>query len=197
MGWRSKVALLVVAPWFVAAIPKDPPAPIELSAAEVKQAAGREVVIRVEASDQGGAVTGVVDVKAKSDKVIDAIIDCKARMAEIGAISAVDYYDQTPAAFGVKWTLKVLLSTVVFHVKYTVDRPRGWVRYLLDSTKTNDIVATEGAYQVYAHGEGSRIVFRTMSDSGRSLPEWIKRWLAVDSLTDQLAGIRGRAEKTP
>ena len=84
-----------------------------------------------------------------------------------------------------------------FHIIYEMDRAAGWVRYRLDTSKPNDLVDVQGAYQLYAHGDGTRLIYRSLTDSGRRMPQWIKNWLASGSLTEQMSGIRDRAEAAP
>lgn len=81
-----------------------------------------------------------------------------------------------------------------FHIAYDLDPAKRWCRYRLDTTRENDVVDVQGAYQIYRVGERSRLVYRSETDSGRRVPGFIKRWLASDSLTEQMEGIRARAE---
>jgi hypothetical protein len=184
---------LLVLPWLLAAAP---PEPIALTSDEVATLGKGEIVIRTDlpAGTAAGGALGVLDVAAPVDRVIDAILDVEARVGEISGLKTAQVYERTPETVAVRWEVKVLTSTVVFHVRYTVDRATGWIPYGLDTAKSNEIASVEGAYQVYAAGSGSRIVYRSKSDSGRSVPEWLKKWIAVEALSQQLDGIRDRAE---
>lgn len=186
--------LLVLVPWLCAAIPSAPPPPLELTADEVALLASREIVVRIDAGDTGGGATGVVDVAAPIGAAWDALLDLRARVGEISGLRAVEYTVQEPRQLGARWELKVLTSTIVFHVLYELDPERRWVRYALDGSRANDLVAVEGAYQLYEVPGGTRIVYRSEMDSGRPVPGFVKRWLAVDGLTQQLTGVRARAE---
>lgn len=175
------------------------PTPVDLSAEEEKLLDGREIVIREEGSDSGGFVVGILDVKAPPEKVWAAILDFNARVDDVRSLTKVEIYEQSsePEMLGVKWVLSVLMQEIVFHIKYEVDRESGWCRYVLDTSKSNDIVSSEGSYQVLSQGTSSRFIYRSRSDSGRRMPGWVRRWLAVDSLRDQMNGIRKRAEHSP
>lgn len=60
-----------------------------------------------------------------------------------------------------------------------------------------DIQATpEHTFAAVVEG-GTRLVYRSTSDTGRAIPAWIKRWVASEGLSQQLSGIRARAEHTP
>lgn len=185
---------VVLVPWLLAAAP---PAPIALTPEEVTTLSAHDVVVRPQLSEgtAAGAV-GIMDVAAPADRAIDAILDLEARVGEISGLKSAQIYERSPTALGVRWELKVITSTVVFHVRYSIDRTAGWIPYALDPAKSpNDLVSVDGSYQVYpAPGGGTRIVFRSSSDSGRNIPDWVKRWLAVEALTQQLEGIRRRAE---
>lgn len=190
-----KALLLLLLPWLCAAIPDQPPAPILLGAEESAQLAAGQVVVRVDAGgESGGGATGVVDVAAPFERAWAALLDMPARVGEVGGLRSVTNYTQEERTVGTRWELKVLTTSVVFHLLYHLEPERGWVRYALDPSRPNDLVTVEGAYQVYAVPGGTRIVYRSESDSGRPIPQWVKRWLAVDSLTDQLLGIKARAE---
>jgi hypothetical protein len=97
---------------------------------------------------------------------------------------------------GAKFSLRVMGSSIVFHVSYEIDRPGLWAVSVLDETKETDLISVYASYQVVATETGSRIIYRSQSDSGRSIPRWISTWLANNALKDQLTGIRARAEGT-
>ena len=103
---------------------------------------------------------------------------------------------EKPEEQAASWELRVMGTTIVFHTVYRIDRDRTFCVYSLDETKENDLVLVEGSYHVIAHGEGSRIIYRSQSDSGISIPQWLKKWLASGALKDQMSGIRDRAEAT-
>ena len=192
---KSAFTLLFALPWLMAGIPHDPPSPLELTPDEAEKVDKRKVVTRTTASETGGYSTGIVDVSAPPDDLWDAIFDFKARVDEISSLKSVESYGENkePDA-AARWVVSVLRQPIVFHIQYRVDRARGWCRYWLDKSQENDLVAVEGAYQVFATPAGSRFVYRSSMDSGRRIPTWIQNWFAVGSLTEQMMGIRDRAE---
>ncbi len=193
-GWL----LALAGPLLVAAIPHTPPPPLALTADEESTLSEGKIVVRVDpGSETGGGVTGVLDVSAAPDVALDALLDLQARVGEVGGLRSVTRYLDAPEQIGVRWELRVLTFDVVFHNLYTIDRARGWVRYSLDPSKDNALASVEGAYQVYPVPAGTRIVYRTETDSGRRIPQWLKRKIATDSLEEQLSAIGKRAEATP
>ncbi len=188
--------LALVLPWLLAAVPLDPPPPVALTADEQGEIDAGNIVVRMDTSgDTGGAATGITDVAADVDQVWRAVLDLKARIGEVGGLKGVEYYLEQGDRLAARWQLKVLTVPVVFHVDYRLDRPNGWVRYALDTSRENDLVDVQGAYQMYPNDRGgTRLVFISETDSGRNIPTWIKRWLATDSLREQMGGIKARAE---
>ncbi|MEQ1504646.1 MAG: SRPBCC family protein [Myxococcota bacterium] len=169
--------------------------PVDLGADDLAALADRRVVVRPELDGPGGSVLAVVDLAAPPTAAIDAILDLPARVGEIRGLAAAEVYTATPTEVGVRWEVRVLGSSTVFHVAYHPDRSTGSIPYALDPTRSpNDLVRAEGAYQVTPIAGGSRIVYRSSSDSGRSVPGWLERWIATDAVTQQLEGIRARAE---
>ena len=69
----------------------------------------------------------------------------------------------------------------------------GWCVYDLDRSQDNDLESSEGSYQVYAYGTGSRLVYRSQSQS-TILPDFLMKKFAEEGAVDLLTGIRGRAE---
>lgn len=187
-----RLALVLAAATLVAAVPTDPPGPVQLTADEADTVSEGGVITRYDAAD--GMVTGVVDVAATPDAVMTAAVDLRARQAEQRSIQSIVLYEETPEHLGAEWTLSILTSHVVFNILYDIDRPRGWCSYELDTSRHNDIDGSRGAYHVYPYEGGTRLVYYSWSDLGRRTPGWVKKWLAQDSLETQLMGIKRRAE---
>ena len=186
--------------WFLvglvgASVPDRPPAPLELTADEQAEIAKGKVPVRFTDGGTGGGVVGAIDIAADPKTVWAAIFDMGARLDEISGLREATVYEKTPTRMGVRWVVSVLGSHIQFHVLYELEPDRGWCRYRLDTSKDNDLADVQGAYQVYAHGAGTRLIYRSETDSGRRVPGFIKRWAASDSLTAQLQGIQKRAEK--
>ncbi len=181
-----------------AGVPKSPPPPVELSAAAASTVNGGGVHVENiwDEATKMYVTFAVMDVKASPGAVIDAAVDLKARIGEVGAITDVILYRDEPGVRGGEWVLSIMGSENRFSILYEHDRSRGWCYYSLDKSRKNDILGSEGSYQAYAHNGGSRVVYRGYNDSGKAVPGFVSRWLGNSSLTDQMTGIKNRAEKT-
>lgn len=153
------------------------------------------IVVRHQSADTGGGVVAFADIAAKPRVVLDAVMDLRARVDENGAISSLDIYDRQadPERIGAKWTLSVLGSSVVFHLRYACHRDQGYCTYALDRDHDNDIASSEGHYVVLDHDGGTRLIYASNTDTGRTMPGFIRRWISGSSLNTQVEGIRDRA----
>lgn len=189
---------MLVLCWFVAAlaaVPDRAPAPIALTPEEQDLVARREIATRFDpGSANTGGVVGVIDVAATVDATWRAILDVEARVGEISGLSTVRRYLDDGRRLGARWEARIVGQPIVFHVVYELDAASRFIRFHLDSDQTNDIAAVQGAYQLYAAGGATRLVYWSETDSGRPVPSFVKRWLASDALAQQLTGIRARAE---
>ncbi len=182
-----------------AALPPTP-APITVSADETATLA-EDAVVRLDTSSGGSYTIGIIDTDAAPGRAFDAVLDLPPRVAESSNLKSVVIYRRDPPGngqperMGARFTLKILTSTIVFHILYEIDRANGWCVYALDPSQPNDLRLVDGSYHVYTHGSGSRIVNRARSESETSVPEWLKRSLANGALKEQLRGIRDRAER--
>lgn len=177
-----------------AAMP-DEPSPVTLTADEEATLAEGEVVVRLVDAPEGATMVSVIDVDAPPATVLDAVLDVEARVAEIGSLKEIAVYErESPDRMGVRYTLGVMGRRVVFHTEYQIVRSDHWTAYALDQSRENDIEASHGSYRAFSRGEGSRLVYRSFTEAGMSVPNWLKRWLVGGSLKEQLQGIRARAE---
>ncbi len=168
------------------------PPPVSVTAEEAAQLAQGDIVVRYRGG--GKPTLAVVDVAAPPAKVMDAVLDLRARGGDIGALKSVEVYEETPARLGARWELGMSVFTATFHIRYEVDRAAGWCTYTLDDTRENDVSSSEGSYQVYALGAGSRLVYRSVS-SMEGAPDWLKKKVAHSSAREMLGGMKARAEK--
>ena len=180
--------------WALGAVPETAPAPLDLEDTEIKQLAKGHIPVRFTDGGTSGGVIGIVDIAASEDEVWKAVMDVKARVGEISGLREVNLYEDTSEKLGVQWVLSVFGTGVTFHIRYDLDGSKRWCRYRLDTSRENDLVDVQGAYQIYRVGEKTRLVYRSETESGRRVPGFVKRWLASDSLTSQLEGIKARAE---
>ena len=159
-----------------------------------QQWACAHVPVRKSHTSSLAQVTGVVDVRAPADRTWDALLDVEARVGEIRGLKEATVYLREPNRVAAQWVVQVLTSQLRFSIVYDVDRSAGWCRYRLDPSRPNDLVSVEGAYQVLPVTGGTRVIYRSITDTGRQVPDFVRNWLATTSLAAQLVGIRNRAE---
>jgi len=141
-----------------------------------------------------GESVGIVDINAAPDVVIAQVMNLPPRVDEIGPLISLTPYAVSGAEmFGAKWELGASIYSATFHIIYDCDLSAGWCVYDLDPAKDNDLDSTKGSYQVYASDSGSRLVYRSTSQS-TILPDFLMKKFAGDGAVDLLTGIRRRAE---
>jgi len=181
--------------WTALTFAAPPPAYVVTPEEEARLAKG-EVVIRHSDSESGASVVAFANVKASPADALAEAMDLADRKAENNTITGLDIYlkQESPERLGARWELTIMGSKIVFHAIYECHRPQGYCSYALDPTRPNDLAVSEGHYVAVSHSGGSRLIYVSRTDSGRSMPGWIRRWIASSSLTSQVEGIRKRAE---
>lgn len=172
-----------------------PPAPPELTvtADEAAQLAKGEIVVRYPGA--GKETTAVVDIAADPATVMKEVMDLQPRMTEIGGVKSLDIYLDEPGHMGARWEVGIAFIGATFSIDYRYDVGAGWCVYSLDRSRPdNTIQSSDGSYQVYPSGSGSRMVYRSLSVSSPNTPEWVRKKLAFSGARELLGGIKGRAE---
>lgn len=179
------LALITVA---VASVPP----PITTTAKEEAQLAEGSIVIR----DHGrGETVGIVDLQASPKKVLEELLNLKPRVDEVAPIQDISYLEQSEDRIVAQWKVGMFGINARFCIWYETDWEKGWTRFGVDQTRPHDIDHASGSYQVYAHGTGSRLVYRNDADPGSKLPNWARELLASRSMRQQISGIKLRAEQ--
>jgi carbon monoxide dehydrogenase subunit G len=163
-----------------------------MSAAEEAVIAAGDVVVRY--GGPAAQTVAVVDVKATPKAVMASVMDLPARVRDIGSLSAVELYGKSGGQVSAKWMMSVAMVSVEFHIVYDCAMQRGWCVYTLDDSKSNDIESSNGSYQAYAHGDGTRLVYRTDA-MAPGAPEWVRKRLVATSAQEMLGGMKARAEQ--
>jgi hypothetical protein len=174
-----------------AALPPPPP-PISVTAAEQALLDDREVVVRYQGPRK--ETVAIMDMRAAPGVVMGEVMNLEPRQRELSGIKSLQIYEQSAGHLGARWEVGIAMFGAVFHIQYDYDAAAGWCVYALDESKDNTIESSKGSYQVYAQGDGSRMVYRSVSVGSESTPEWLSKKLATGSAKDMLSGIRARAE---
>ena len=169
--------------------------PLEVTFTDAEKASldAGEAVVRTPTAD--GLVVGAVDIPATRQQVMAAVMDFDARVESVGAISAIDVYAPAtdPKGLGTKFTLSVLGTEIVYYIRYDIDDEG--CNFKLDKDKENGIVDTNGGYWTYPAGDKIRLVYWSTTDTGRSVPGFIRNGLTVRSFRNQLTAMRELAPK--
>jgi hypothetical protein len=169
------------------------PAPISVTDEEAAQLAAGEIVVRY--PGPGKETTAVVEIAADPATVMRQVMDLQPRMNEIGGVKSLDVYIDEPGHKAARWDVGIAFIGAVFSIDYEYDTEAGWCVYKLDESRPdNTIQQSNGSYQVYAHGGGSRMVYRSLSIGSAGTPDWVRKKLAFSSARELLGGIKGRAE---
>ena len=107
-------------------------------------------------------------------------------------VLAVDDRD-LPKGLGATFTLSVMGSSVVYHLRYQIDRAAGFCTYTLDPERQHDIASVEGSYRLEPLPQGIRLIYQSRTDAGRAVPGFVKNWLASSSVKTQLEAMKKRA----
>jgi hypothetical protein len=168
------------------------PAPLAEAGAEEESVLAQGLVA-VRFTDEGSIIAWV-DVAATPEATLDAVLDIPARAGDIDSLERVELYKETTeTAIYAKYFTSLLGIEAVFHIEYTVDRDEGYAEYKLDHAQDNDLGDSWGSYQVYEHGSGTRMVYRSTVEGGAAA-RMVKKAVLSDSLPEQMLGMKRRAE---
>lgn len=177
--------LLVTAAWALPPVP----APLTITVDEQATLDAGDVVFRNSSTGQSIAI---LDVASSPSAVMTAVMDLAPRVDDIGALLEFSQYDEGPGTKAAQWRLGASVYSATFHVLYEYDLNAGWCVYTLDTSKDNDISSTDGSYQVYANGAGSRLIYRSSQQSS-ILPAWLMQRFSREGAEELLTGIARRA----
>jgi hypothetical protein len=169
------------------------PLDVTLTDGEKAELAAGDVVVRY--PTDSGLIVGAVDIAATREQIMKTVLDFDARVESVGAIEAIETYAPAtdPKGLGAKFTLSILGSEIVYYIRYDIDDEG--CNFKLDKEKENGIVDTNGGYWTYPAGDKIRLVYWSTTDTGRSVPGFIKNGLSVRSFRNQLSSMKEMAPK--
>ena len=169
------------------------PLEVNLTEAEKAQLSAGDVVVRY--PTDSGLVVGAIDIPASREQVMKTVMDFDARVKSVGAIDAIETYAPAtdPKGLGAKFTLSIVGTEIVYYIRYDV-ADEG-VNFALDKEQTNDLVDSSGGYWTYPEGDEIRLVYWSKTDTGRSIPRFIRNTLSVRSFRNQLTSMKELAPK--
>jgi hypothetical protein len=197
--------LVALAPSSVAAhdaisAPKMP----NLSAKEEQRLKAGKLVLRSErdsSADGAAVITGVIEIDASPAAIWKVLLNFESIPQSSKAMKEADrYFDDKGSPrriINIRYMLKVAWVEIVYHVHHDYFPAKDYLVWALDGRKDNGIAATIGSFSTWpgsAAGK-TRFLYRTMIDTGRSIPQWVEEDLSESSLKSYIKYVKKKAEE--
>jgi hypothetical protein len=183
---------MLVVPLASAADPGVPP----LSESERARLEAGDVVVQTDLGGERTISTGVVRVRATTDRIWPAVLDFQARIPENASLKRVtEYRRDGPDDWFVAFDMNVFGIKAVVHDHWQCSLGRNVCAWALDPSVASDLVLNEGFMYVEPRAGDALLVFHSELVARMWAPGWIRRWLAEDSMENVLDHIRIRAER--
>ena len=176
----------------------------KVSAREEQRLREGKLVLRTErdATDEGSAVvTGIIEVNATPEQIWKILLHFESIPQTSKAMKEADrYFDDKGAAhriINMRYMLKVAWVEIVYHVHHDYFPSADYLVWALDDAKENGIAATVGSFSTWPGSSPgtTRFLYRTMVDTGRSIPQWVEEDLSESSLKSYIKHVKVSAEK--
>ena len=92
-------------------------------------------------------------------------------------------------------TVDAVVATVRYALDYRFDKEHFRIDYQLAPDLPHDIAAARGAWQLWPTSDGTIIEYSSAVDTGRSVPGFIRSYLARSAASDLLEAVRTRARR--
>ena len=193
------LAVLILSAGFVLAGPFDDPKALLTPENMEKLKKGEPVMVNKVVNDAKGNPRGqglaVIVVNADPDTCWKYITQ-QTKMPEFmpRMISATEYMKEGNTR-GVKFTIKILLSKISYHIIHTYDKGNYKLSYVLDKSKENDIADTSGFWKIEPFEGGKSLIAYTVSvDTGMAVPKAIQDYLTQKDLPNVVSTMKKRIE---
>lgn len=186
----------------LSAFAQDPPLPTHpLITPERVEALtkGEAVVVKIkEPSGKGKAAAtaaALQAINAPAQQVYDTIRDMEKQPEYMPRLVSVTSYEMPAPEKGYEFTIKVLWKTVVYHLRVTEDPAKLHLQWTLDPAKKNDIVKTDGTWDVLPWGDKkSIVVYQLEVDSGIAVPKFASQMMLNNDLPGVVDALKQRVE---
>lgn len=194
------LVLMLLAPSLAAA--ERPTLPTLAASEQARLDEGKLVLLSKAGRAEGERmVTGLIKVDAPAAVVWKIVLSNTHIAASSKAIQQVTtYHDET--AGGVRdlrlaFVLKVGWTEIRYHTAREYRAAEGYLRWVLDKDKPNDIEWTEGSYSTWpAAKSGSTIfLYEAKIETGKAIPKWLEEHLTESSLKKYLVYIKEISER--
>ena len=176
----------------------------KISARDEQRLREGKLVLRTErdATDEGSAViTGIIEVNATPEQIWKILLHFESIPQTSKAMKEADrYFDDKGAdhrIINMRYMLKVAWVEIVYHVHHDYFPSADYLVWALDGAKENGIAATVGSFSTWPGSSAgtTRFLYRTMVDTGRSIPQWVEEDLSESSLKSYIKHVKVTAEK--
>ena len=182
-----------------------PPPPVLTDADRARLEQGRVALLSELDASSGDStvatVMGLVEIAAPVERVWEILLSRQHLVDSSSVVRSVVPYGESSDdgdhfSFGLKFELKVALTSLDYWVRRDLHRKDGYMTWLIDSTQPNDLKYTEGSYSVFPAPTGGRLwlVYRARIQSGKAIPRWLEEDLTEGSLKTYLAYVKEHAE---
>lgn len=163
-----------------------------LEAGEVVVA--NQTYVDEQGNSQGQGVAIILINKPRSE-VWRHMTDYSAWPQFMPKIEKANVYHQDGDKVGVEFTLKIWVKEITFSTRRTHNPLAGCVTWVMDRDRKSDIVDTQGAWLVKAHGSDKSILIYTVKvDSGLKVPKKVQEYLAGRDMPRALRAMKMRVE---
>ncbi|SRR5260221_3895898 len=90
-------------------------------------------------------------------------------------------------------TVDAVVATVRYALDYRFDKEHLRIDYQLAPDLPHDIAAARGSWQLWPASDGTLIEYSSAVDTGRSVPGFIRSYLAKSAAADLLEAVRARS----
>jgi len=161
--------------------------------------AGEVVVVNQAYTDEQGHSQGqgvaMILINKPRCEVWRHLIDYSAWPQFMPKINKATVYRRDGDKVNVEFSLKIWIKEITFSTRRTHNPLAGCVTWVMDRDRENDIVDTQGAWLVKAHGKNQSILIYTVKiDSGLKVPKKVTEWLAGRDMPGALRAMKMRVE---
>jgi len=141
------------------------------------------------------AVLGIID--AAPEAVWDVLLDFEGQQEWTPKVETAEVYTDgaDPARAGVKFSTKVMLRTLSYHLMMRIDAAGKNIEWSLDPDQKNDFERVNGAWRVLPLGEDRSIAIHEMDVvTGMAIPQFIQKFFMNRDLPGIVESLKQRVE---
>lgn len=169
----------------------------DLTPAELAKIEAGEIILESQTQDDAsgksrGRGLAIGFIGAGKDKIIDTILKYEDYPQFMPRVQSTEVYNRTATEVDTKFTIKVVLVKVTYHLAHKIDRAAGTITWTLDKNKKNEIAGTDGVWVFKPYKNGTIVYYSLSVDTGLAVPKSIEDYLTKKDLPDIVRRIRER-----